>query len=419
MLITVLKNSMLGRYLCAYLRKQSGKNLSAICVDFATRLMSGVIFPFIYITLSAIALVRPIRFGFLYHERLGHLALNTDLYLRRRYLGYLNDNEIHIFLVYEPANQQLVKMFAREMIVVNSTLLAKLLAPIGILRTRFWVPLPFLGNEFNEFNAAPPQIHFTSEEHLRGNSFLSELGLAKDDWYACIFARDHHYYKVYAPNTNTSFSDHRNADIETYDLAIKAILDEGGWVIRMGSCVEKPLRFEHPRVIDYATTCRQDFTDIYVTAHAHLFIGTTSGASDIAVLFDVPFVGVNYAPVGAAPFGKSSIYIPKRIVYKDTGEQVPMRQQLNAFIGNQVSTEMIPEKILEENGWRFVDNTRYEIRDVVEEQLKRINGAFIPDEAYKQAACNYQLIMPNENIYQVNRSPMGRNMLLSLDLRKD
>lgn len=404
-------------YVQAFLQKQKGKSLPAITAEAAVRGLSLMIFPLAYFLLAACALIRPVRLGFLYHERLGHLALNTDLYLRRRYLGLVPRDEIHIFLVYLPANHQLVRMFSRRMLLVNSAFLAKVLAPIGLLRTRFWVPLPFVGNEYKEFNTAPPQIEFTDAEDQKGQEFLSRMGIERTDWYACIFARDHRYYQVSSPFTDLAFCDHRNADIDTYGEAIQAILDAGGWVIRMGSCVEKPLGFKHSKVIDYASTCREDFADVYVTAHARFFVGTTSGASDIAVLFDVPFVGVNWVPIGYAPFGKSAIFVPKRIVRQDSGEQVPMRDQLLAFTGNQVSTAIVPEDLLSERGWKFVDNTPEEIGDAVREMIQRLDRNFQDsDPDYLRALAKYRDILPMQNIYRANRSPMGRKMLLSMDL---
>ena len=407
---------MLRQYTQSFLEKQKGKSFSALSIELAVRLLSVIIFPCAYGLLAICSIIRPIRFGFLYHERLGHLALNTDLYLRRRHLGLSPQNEVHIFFVYEPANQQLVKMFARKIILVNSAFLTKIMAPFGLLHTRFWLPLPFMGCEYMEFNSAPPQIEFTAEESERGQKFLLKVGLDNDSWYACIFARDHRYYKIFSPNTDVAFSDHRNADIDTFELAIKAILDAGGWVIRMGSCVEKPLKFKHPRVIDYASSYREDFLDVYITSKARLFIGTTSGASDMAVLFDVPFVGVNWVPIGYAPFGKNSIFIPKRIASLKSGNQVSMREQLSTFIGNQVSAAIVPEALLKKRGWYFVDNTPNEILDAVTEQLQRLDGCFESDDAYRSALHQYAAILPEDNIYRSNHSPIAREMLLSMNL---
>lgn len=402
-------------YFLAFLQKQKGKSVKELAVELFLRAVSLLIFPFAYGFLAACALVKPVRLGFLYHERLGHLALNTDLYLRRRYLGLIPKSEVHIFFVYAPANHQLVKMFSREILLVNSEFLSKLFAPIGLFKTRFWQPLPFLGNEYEEFHLAPPQISFTDDEQAKGKQFLASMGIKNSDWYVCFFARDHRYYEIFSPNTNVAFSDHRNADINSYQLAAEAIIRAGGWVVRMGSCVDKPFELSHPRVIDYASICRDDFADVYITAHARFFVGTTSGASDLAVLFDIPFVGVNWVPIGYSPFGKDSIFIPKRIVCSDSGKQIPIRLQLLSFTGMQISAAVIPEHVLQENKWRFEDNTDQELLDIVEEMLERVSGGFVADQNYTDQLVCYSRLLPADNLYRNARAAMGKKMLASLN----
>ncbi|MBK9350978.1 MAG: TIGR04372 family glycosyltransferase [Sulfuritalea sp.] len=90
-------------------------------------------------------------------------------------------------------------------------------------------------------------------------------------------------------------------------------------------------------------------------------------------------MGVNWVPIGYSPFGKNSIFIPKRIVNADSGEQVPIKEQLLSFTGMQVSAAIIPEDVLSRNKWCFKDNTEQEILAVVEEMLDRLDGRFIAD----------------------------------------
>jgi putative glycosyltransferase (TIGR04372 family) len=402
------------QYLGSFVEKQKGKKLLSVFTEILLRILSLFIFPFVFGLLAFCALIRPVKFGFLYHERLGHLALNTDLYLRRRYLGAIPKNEIHIFFVYLPANKQLVRMFSREMILINSEFMSKLFSPIGLFRTCFHIPLPFIGNEYDEFYSAPPQISFTDKENLAGRRFMESLGITDDQWYACFFARDSQYYKIFSPNTDATFSDHRNADIDTYTLAAQAVLSAGGWVIRMGSCVEKPFNFKHSRVIDYASKYRNDFADIYITANARFYVGTTSGASDIAVLFDIPFVGVNWVPVGYSPFGKDSIYIPKRILTCEKLEEVPISEQLNEFIGNQISVTINPSEVLSRFGWCFLNNTAEEIRDIVNEMLRKLDGEHVDDLEIKFLTAWYAELMPLENIYRKTPSKIGTSFLKRL-----
>jgi putative glycosyltransferase (TIGR04372 family) len=399
-----------------FFEKQKNRGLSKITYELFIRALSLLIFPFAYGLLSVIELIKPVRIGFLYHERLGHLALNTDLYLRRRHLGMTNKKETHIFFVYKPANNQLALMFSRELKLYNSEFFSKLFAPIGIFHTRFHLPMPFIGNEYHEFHSAPPQISFTDEERLKGANFTRSLGIGDNDWYVCFFARDNKYYKIYSPNTDTTFSDHRNSDVDSYILAAKFIVDSGGWVIRMGSCVEKSFNFKHPRVIDYAIDFRNDFADIYLSANAKLFVGTASGASDIAALFDVPFVGVNWVPIGYSPFAKNSIFIPKRLIKLDSGGQVPLRDQLTAFVGNQVSANIKPEETLDKYGWKFNDNTELEIAQAVEEGLNRVNNKFVHEYRYTEALIKIKKMIPSDNIYRKTKTPIASKMLLSMDL---
>ncbi len=406
------------KYAEAFNKIYKGKSFGAICYEFCIRSISFILFPLLYLFIAGASLIKPVKFGFLYRERLGHLALNTDLYLRRRYLGIIPANQIHIFFVYRPANKQLVQMFSRKMIIIDSELLFKLVSPIGLLRTRFWQPLPFFGNEYEIFQTAPVQINFSEEEARRGQLFLRQLGIGESDWYVCIFARDHQYYRIHSPNTDFSFSDHRNADINSYELAIQYILDAGGWIIRMGSCVEKPLKYKHHRVIDYAIDYQHDFLDIYITAHAKFYVGSTSGASDLAAIFDIPYVGVNIVPIGCPPFGKYSIYIPKKIISSITGKKIDFGQQLNVFTGNQVGTTIRPEKILESKQWYFDDNSPEEIKDVVQEMIERLNKNFIFDNDYLRELDTHLSLYPKENIYSENKSPVGKKMLKYLHQRE-
>ena len=399
-----------------YFFKQKGRPKISILADLGLRIIGVAIYPATYLLLLCVSLFYPVKVGFLYRERLGHLALNTDLYLRRRHLGLIDRKGLSIFFVYKPSNRQLVNMFSRVMLVVNSEFLSKILSPLSIFKSRFYIPLPFEGNEYLEFNATPPQITFTDDEKRKGRAFLKTLGISEADWYVCIFSRDHAYYRLSSPNTDVSFSEHRNADIDTFESAVKLVAENGGWIFRMGSHVEKPLGFQHPRLVDYAVNNRDDFLDIYITAHAKFFVGTTSGASDLAVVFNVPFVGVNYVPVGCAPIGKDSIYIPKRIIDNNSGDQVPMRKQFDSFPGNQVNAAIIPEDVLKENHWSFRDNTSEEIRDAVAEMLERLDGRFVSDDAYMLTCARYDQIRPKDNFHRPNKSPIARSMLYSLNL---
>lgn len=397
-----------------FIGRQKNKSLLKILYEIYIRFLSLILFPILWIVLYLVGFFKKIKIGFLYHERLGHLAHNTDLFLRKKSIGLIPDNNIYIFFVYSPANRQLVKMFKRNMLLFESEFFSKLLSPISIFNTRFYAELPFSGNEYEIYNKSAKQLNFTENEISIGKERLKVMGVDEKDWYVCIFSRDHAYYKAVSPETDISYSDHRNANINTYELAIKHIVNLGGFVLRMGSHIENKLLFHHENVIEYASEYRDDFMDVYISAHCKFYIGNASGATDLAVIFDRPLVGVNWMPIGYCPFGKNSVFIPKNIVKYGSKQGVVFSMRLAAFLGEQVGATMCPEKILKIHTWELLDNTAEEILDVVIEMMEILNGKRGNDYEYESLLQKYFLIIPEGNIYKSNKTPIGRKYLLNL-----
>lgn len=397
-----------------FLDKQKDKNFFQIIIEIIVRCISLFLFPFVWLMLYLINLFYNLKIGFLYHERLGHLAHNTDLFLRRKSKNISPNNCKYIFFVYNPANKQLVKMFKRKINLIESELLSKLFAPIGFFKTRYYQPLPFIGNEYFEYTHTNVQLEFTKKEIEKGNNFLRSIGIGKNDWYVCVFARDHAYYKNFSKNVDLKFTDHRNADINTYELAIKFVISKGGYVIRMGSHIENELSFKDEKLIDYAKEYRDDFLDVFLSANCKFYVGNASGALDLAVIFDIPVVGVNWMPIGYAPFGKNSIYIPKNIHFNNANTPLKFKDRLNLFIGNQVGANLSPEEILESNGLKLIDNTDEEILQVVVEMYERINGIFIINDEYNKLVNLYFEQIPDNNIYKNTKTPLGKEYMKKL-----
>ena len=70
-------------------------------------------------------------------------------------------------------------------------------------------------------------------------------------------------------------------------------------------------------------------------------IGTTSGAVDTAVVFNKPFLGVNFAPFTESPFGKYDQYIQKKLVDINSNKIIKFKD----FIGRDLSNTYNSKKI--------------------------------------------------------------------------
>jgi putative glycosyltransferase (TIGR04372 family) len=360
---------------------------------------------------------RRVRFGILWTHRLGHLAANTDLYCRRRWLkgSSRSPRDAVFFLVGRApaANEQLLRMWRRALPVYRMPLMHALVSMSQSLwaKSYFYEPLTMLSNEHAEFSAAPPTLRFTAEEEAQGRAQLERWGIDRDkDWFVCVFARDDAYMQTLYPDEHWAYHDHRNCDIDSYAPAIDEIVARGGFVLRMGYHVVKPLGRVSDRVIDYAVRDRSDFMDIYLLANCRFFLGTSSGVYDVSMIFDRPRVGLNWTPFGTGPLGKDSLSIPKLVECAATGKALSFARILMDF-SKRSDPKLYDGKVALEQGYRYIDNTAEEILEVCREMLDRLDGTFSPSEEDEALQRRYFELFPADHWCRAVKSPIGRDFL--------
>ena len=280
----------------------------------------------------------------LFTARIGHLAMNTELFLRRVNAGVLDgalvrlvDHETGHFV----ANHQLYEMIKRRHPVFEMTMVTfeKLVEQghenCGVLFSN--------SNEFLEFNTMPPQLSFLPAEHEAGEEILGKLGIY-DKPYVCIHNRTSDYLAHAFPSSNFRYHDYRDCSIDNYMMAAEWLTAQGIYVVRMGQVASDPMVTENPMIIDYTNDRRTDFGDIYLPAHCTFFLGNTAGIWLIATIFGRPNAAANFVPFDMTPLLKGDLFIYKNI-------EIPFSQQLDlnihAFEGNDIpTTENSPEQIL-------------------------------------------------------------------------
>lgn len=120
-----------------------------------------------------------VKIGKLCHTRLGHLALNTDLFVRRLNLKKYPDTSVYFFVCDSrgAANKQLLTMFKRVLRIYESRALAAMfdgMFPV-LGRTPFYQPLTMNSNEFYEFTNTNATLSFTEDEIEKGRKLLKEM----------------------------------------------------------------------------------------------------------------------------------------------------------------------------------------------------------------------------------------------------
>ena len=336
----------------------------------------GFVAPILY-------LVEPflrVRIAGLKSDRIGHLASNVDLFMRRNQLHGRARRTSHVFIAGNPANEQLLRMWRRKLTIVESKRLRFLwgrLEPIAA-RTPFLQPMPMDSNEHYEFAMGNVSLSFTDKEEAEGRQRLSDMGIGERDWFVCFHARDPAYMATrkgfgqaaYRPN-------YLDASIDNYLPAMQWVAAQGGFAIRVGAGVDRPLSDLGPRVIDYATRGRTDFMDIYLGAKCRFFVGSTSGLFSVPLMFNVPIAIANHCPYIFVAPGRGTLYMPKLLRRQSDKRFISFPESRAAGLFDESMArrrELFDGKTYESLGLEWVENEPQDVVGLCMDMVDQVEG---------------------------------------------
>ena len=199
--------------------------------------------PFSVITFIFLLFLRPfvkINIGFIHCDRIGHFTPDIELYLCKIKFNKCKDKTVDLFYFpRKPCNKQLAIMCKREMNIFPWFFLR----PLDLIfRTfnflsgfRAYTDSGKVRDIDNLLDQLPINLKFTSEEEDRGRDGLIKLGINDNSPFVCLHVRDSAYLNnLYNSSTMADIHKYRNSDIQNYILGIKALVDRGYYVIRMG-----------------------------------------------------------------------------------------------------------------------------------------------------------------------------------------
>ena len=307
--------------------------------------------------------------------RIGHVALEPDWFVKEMTIG-ARPRVTPVLLMADKdcPNPCLLEYWEQYFRVVRNRFVIAVLRPF---RT-----FPFLRvNLFESYatmrltgkrpeilalwGSRPPLLELSESHRARGRAALAELGIPKDAWFVCVHSRD----AGYSPG-DEHVHGYRNSAIGSYALAMDAIVERGGWCIRVGGATMQPLG-SRKGVVDYACSpLKSDWMDIFLSAECRFFLGNTSGLYVASYVFGVPAALANLTPLAHAyPLSGADLGIPK-LLARPSGDIVPFAEILESPAANFMFTAEF-----ESGGLENVDNTAGEIRDIAVEMMDRLDGA--------------------------------------------
>ena len=199
------------------------------------------------------------------------------------------------------------------------------------------------------------------------------MGIPDGARFICVTVRDSAFLDSFRPDEDWSYHNYRDSNVENYILAATEIAERGYYVIRMGAKVKKPMKTDHPRIIDYATNgMRTDFMDIWLGAHCEFCISVSTGFDAVPIIFRRPIVYVNMVPAGYFPtFRNQVLCIFKHHFSLESGGELTLAEIFSHDVGFCLKTSGYASK-----GVALVENTPEEIRDIVLEMDERLKGTW-------------------------------------------
>jgi putative glycosyltransferase (TIGR04372 family) len=372
-----------------------------------------------------------------YPDQFGHQAIDVEYFLRTKSRGrfrpvFLRSRHVaNAFLLHKHCKH--VHVLPLPPAVMRLVNLAEKLhiqtwgAPL--FRT---AALDYVLQDGDTWTSSAPTIVFTDEEQRVGRAILSQLGL-EPQHYVCFHSRQ----AAYARKSNADlfaqrgaaanatsrvvqfeeslFQTFRNSDFSDYGPAIAGLARHGLKAVRIGAIVEGDVG-EMPNLVDYAGQHRAalgeeaSFADVWLMANARFYVGTSSGVTASAYIFNLPIVWVNSFPWpwGHAPAREGSLYLPKLV---SVGGRVLKLTELIGFSRTHDWRVLYDDAAVKRLGWLVIDNSPEEIAAVVEEMELRLSGAVVDkveDEAlHLRLQSHFDPRMP----MYYGRGRMGRDFL--------
>ena len=209
-----------------------------------------------------------------------------------------------------------------------------------------------------------PLLSLTDADESFGEQVLAELGLPAAAWFVCFHVREPGFWWKW----NRFHGATRDADISTYVEAMQAVVERGGWVIRMGDATMKKLP-QMPGVVDYAhSPVKSEKMDVFLSARCRFFVGVNSGLSLLPPTFGRPCVLTNFVPISVPLPYTADIIVPKLLRRRAEGRFLTFGELFETGLADVQFVKCMPEDV------EVVDNRPDELREAVLEMLDELEG---------------------------------------------
>ncbi len=327
-------------------------------------------------------------------SRIGHLTQEPFL-LRNLYDGNEFEIDVITFSRQYAANKSVYDIVLRGLNVIHSTdkhILVRGIYNLDVLRREFYN---------SRFFRKRPVFYFslTDYELEMGNQLRQNFGIPRKAPIVTLHVREPGYLP------GLTYHSHRDADIQNYVPAIKYLMKEGFYVIRLGDKTMKPAKNPPPQLKDLPFhPAYTDFADPYFIATSEFYIGVASGPAALAQGFGVPSLILNAQPQPCIFAHENDLVVFKKYFSRKLGRNLTYEEILLSPISSFMKSELF-----EQAGIEVVQNSHDEILMVVKEMIARLNGSY--PESEERAKINHQVQAIHEKAHYYQKEVADPNKI--------
>lgn len=287
-----------------------------------------------------------------YIGNIGHLAIEPDTYIKD---CLLNKKKMFRLILVAPTSRlcslypkqiccspALAQIWRQHFFVITSPYLALIMDLISKANNFLLIDITHYAEKYdspakiNPINTAykgPPLLQLPKSLLKNGYEVLSKFGVPQGKKFIVFANRDSGYL-----NCEKHFSQ-RNNDINLYWMALKELVANGYYCIRIGAPNSQPLNQLKqqemlPFVIDYTrSSFRSDWMDLFLVDQAEFFISGCSGVGGLAVLFQTPILNVSTFPFCHVLFRETDMNVFKLYYSKKESRFLTFSEILSSNIG--------------------------------------------------------------------------------------
>lgn len=215
------------------------------------------------------------------------------------------------------------------------------------------------------FNKKPFKYRLEEKDQLLAKDIIKSYNINLSKNFIVMHVRDNNFKPF-------DGEDYRSSNVNNFSLAVKWLKEKGFQIIRMGHYGMNKFSMEK-EIIDLTTIKflqkEREILELYFMQNCYFFIGTASGPSSLASVFDKPLVTFDVAPLSAIfPFSERGISVPKLYIDKNN-RIIPFADVINYnFTNYRLSIDYIKSNI------KLRDTSKIEILETVKELYLRVKN---------------------------------------------